>query len=214
LAAKDPIQLDREFFARPTVIVARDLLGAVLHTRLPEGETTGRIVETEAYLGAHDLASHASRLKAGRVRSMYGEPGIAYVYRSYGMHAMLNVVTEGAGAAGAVLIRALEPLTGLDLMAVRRGTSNERLLCSGPGRLCRAMGIRLDHHGIDLTESDEIFLAAGEPTASISASGRIGVSRGREEPWRFFVTHSRFVSAHRRGEVVEIVQPAAAAADE
>lgn len=214
MAAEDVIRLDRAFFARPTVRVARDLLGAVLHTRLPEGEASGRIVETEAYLGAGDLASHASRLKAGRMRSMYGEPGIAYVYRSYGMHAMLNVVTEGAGAAGAVLIRALEPLTGLDLMEARRGTSTERLLCSGPGRLCQAMGIRLDHHGIDLTESEKIFLAAGEPPASISASGRIGISRAREEPWRFFVTDSRYVSAHRRGEVVEIVEPASATSDE
>jgi DNA-3-methyladenine glycosylase len=214
LAAKDAIRLDRAFFARPTVIVARDLLGAVLHTHLPEGDTAGRIVETEAYLGADDLASHASRLKAGRVRSMYGEPGIAYVYRSYGMHAMLNVVTEGEGAAGAVLIRALEPLTGLDLMAARRGTSDERLLCSGPGRLCQAMGIRLDHHGVDLTESDEIFLTPGEPPASISASGRIGVSRGREEPWRFFVTDSRFVSAHRRGDIVEVIEQTSSNSDE
>jgi DNA-3-methyladenine glycosylase len=200
--AADERRLGHAFFARPTLVVARDLLGAELHSRLPEGETTGRIVETEAYLGADDLASHAARLKQGRVRSMYGMPGIAYVYRSYGMHAMLNVVTEGNGTAGAVLIRALEPLSGLQLMAARRGTANERLLCSGPGRLCQAMGVRLDRHGTDLTESDELFIVAGERPPSISASGRIGISRAREAPWRLFVTDSPFVSAHRRGETV------------
>lgn len=184
------------------MVVAKSLLGCILHTVSPEGETSGQIVETEAYLGADDPASHAARLKSGGVLSMAGPPGIAYVYRSYGIHAMLNVVAEPEGRVGAVLIRALAPLSGLDLMRERRGVSGERVLCAGPGRLCQAMGIRLDHHGTDLTTSDDICLTAAPPPGTISAGERIGISRGREAPWRFFATHSRFVSAHLRGQVI------------
>jgi DNA-3-methyladenine glycosylase len=129
---------------------------------------------------------------------MWGEPGIAYVYRSYGIHAMLNVVTEPIGATGAVLIRALEPLTGIDLMRIRRGLDEDRLLCSGPGRLCQALGIGLDLHGIDLVTSDRLWTAPGESPRNVSTSGRIGISRGQEHPWRFWTTGSPHVSAHRR----------------
>jgi DNA-3-methyladenine glycosylase len=190
-------RLGRSFFARPTVTAAQALLGCILVTRFG-GETSGRIVEAEAYLGPDDPASHAARLERGRA-VMSGEPGTAYVYRSYGVHAMLNVVTEPPGCHGAVLIRALEPLTGLDRMAERRGTGDARLLCSGPGRLCQALGISLACDGLDLTHSDEIAFLAGLPPAEISVGGRIGISRGTEHPWRFFATGSRFVSAHRRG---------------
>jgi DNA-3-methyladenine glycosylase len=196
-------RLVRDFFARPTLEVARDLLGRIVYSRLPAGEASGRIVEAEAYLDATDLASHAARLKRGRVLAMSGPPGVAYVYRSMGLHAMLNIVTEPAGQTGAVLIRALEPLTGIGLMRERRGIANDRLLCAGPGRLCQALGIGLDDHGIDLTTDDRFWVARGAPAADVSVSGRIGVSRDGDRPWRFFETGSPFVSAHRRGTRVD-----------
>src|SRR5215207_2667776 len=109
-------RLSRAFYERPTIDVAHDLLGQVLVSATTEGRTTGRIVETEAYLGADDPASHAARLRGGRVEVMWGEVGIAYVYRSYGIHAMLNVVAKPTGATGAVLIRAVQPLEGIEIM--------------------------------------------------------------------------------------------------
>jgi DNA-3-methyladenine glycosylase len=190
--------LERAFYERPTVDVARDLLGRMLVSVTPEGRTTGRIVETEAYLGADDPASHAARLRTGRVEAMWGEPGIAYVYRSYGIHAMLNVVTEPLGETGAVLIRALEPVFGVDLMRARRGIEDERLLCSGPGKLCQALAIGLDLHGTDLVSSDRLWISPGETPRDVSTSGRIGISRGQAHPWRFWVTSNPHVSAHRR----------------
>ena len=191
-------RLDRSVYARPTPVVARDLLGQIVVSETAEGRTAGRIVETEAYLGPDDPASHAARLKTGRVAVMAGEPGIAYVYRSYGIHAMLNVVAKPPGETGAVLIRALEPLLGLDLMRLRRGVENDRLLCSGPGKLCQALGITLDLHGTELTARDRLWIAAGHLVRDVSTSGRIGISRGQEHPWRYWVSGSPYVSAHRR----------------
>jgi DNA-3-methyladenine glycosylase len=193
--------LERAFYERPTIDVARDLLGQILVSQSPQGRTAGRIVETEAYLGADDPASHAARLRTGRVEAMWGEPGIAYVYRSYGIHAMLNVVTEPLGATGAVLIRALEPLLGVDLMQARRALDNERLLCSGPGKLCQALAIGLDLHGTDLVTSDRLWISPGDSPGEVSASGRIGISRGQEHPWRHWVTGNPQVSAHRRASL-------------
>src|SRR5215207_4443725 len=174
--------LERAFYERPTVDVARNLLGQVLVSETPQGRTTGRIVETEAYLGADDPASHAARLRTGRVEVMWGEPGIAYVYRSYGIHAMLNVVTEPLGTTGAVLIRALEPMIGVDLLRVRRGLDGERLLCLGPGKLFQALAIGLDLHGTDLVTSGRLWIAPGESPSDVSTSGRIGISRGQQHP--------------------------------
>jgi DNA-3-methyladenine glycosylase len=191
-------RLERDFFARPTLEVARDLLGQIIVSVTWEGRTAGRIVETEAYLGSDDPASHAARLKQGRVEAMWGEPGIAYVYRSYGVHVMLNVVAKPEGQTGAILIRALEPLEGIELMRLRRGTDRLTLLCSGPGRLCQALGIGLDMHGTDLVTSDRLWIAAGETAEDVSLSDRIGISRGQEHPWRFWVTGNPHVSAHRR----------------
>src|SRR5919112_6527086 len=162
--------LDQSFYEPPTIDVARALLGQVLVSETPQGRTTGRIVETEAYLGADDPASHAARQRTGRVESMWGEPGIAYVYRSYGIHAMLNVVTEPLGETGAVLIRALEPVTGVDLMRARRGLDDERLLCSGPGKLCQALGIGLDLHGTDLVTSARLWISPGQSPSDVSTS--------------------------------------------
>ena len=199
--------LERAFFERPTVDVARDLLGQVLVSVTPEGRTAGRIVETEAYLGADDPASHAARLRTGRVEAMWGEPGIAYVYRSYGIHAMLNVVTEPLGETGAVLIRALEPVIGVDLMRARRGLDNARLLCSGPGKLCQALGISLDMHGSDLVTSDKLWISPGEqptmsPPPAASASVVVGRTRGASGS-----LDNPHVSAHRRALSLSGMKP-------
>ena len=191
---------EQRFFACSTLWVARELLGDLLVARSAAGVTCGRIVETEAYLGGDDLASHAARLKHGNVAAMSGPPGIAYVYRSYGIHVMLNVVCEPAGQTGAVLLRALAPLTGLDLMRERRGVTDERLLCRGPGRLCQALDVTLGDHGLDLTTSDRLWIEPGRQPAKVASGRRIGITRGTESPWRFFDADSPFVSAHRRGE--------------
>lgn len=191
-------RFDRAWFTRPTVEVARELLGSRLISIVDGERTVGRIVEVEAYLGADDPASHAARLRTERVASMSRQPGIAYVYRSYGIHAMLNVVAKPDQETGAILIRAIEPLAGVDLMRARRGLTDERLLGSGPGRLCQAMGITLDDHGVDLITSDRLWLEPGPLPAAIAASGRIGISRGTEHQWRFFEAGSAYVSGRVR----------------
>ncbi len=196
-------RLDRDFYARDTRVVARALLGQLLVRVTPEGRATGRIVETEAYLGSDDLASHAARLRKGRVEVMWGESGIAYVYRSYGIHTMFNVVAERKGETGAVLVRALEPIDGIDLMRNRRGVESERLLCSGPGKLCQALGIGLDMQGADLVTDDRLWIASGVAPTDISTSGRIGISRAKDDPWRYWITGNPHVSAHRRGAPFE-----------
>ena len=191
-------RFDRAWFTRPTVEVAREMLGSRLISIVDGERTVGRIVEVEAYLGADDPASHAARLRTERVASMSRQPGIAYVYRSYGIHAMLNVVAKPDQETGAILIRAIEPLAGVDLMRARRGLTDERLLGSGPGRLCQAMGITLDDHGVDLITSDRLWLEPGPPPVAIAASGRIGISRGTEHQWRFFEAGSAYVSGRAK----------------
>jgi DNA-3-methyladenine glycosylase len=188
----------RAWFARPTLDVARDLLGCLLISAVGPGRTVGRIVETEAYLGPGDSASHAARLRTERVAAMSRTPGIAYVYRSYGIHTMLNVVAKPDDETGAVLIRAIEPLAGIELMAERRGVPAPLLLASGPGRLCQALGVTLDDHGTDLVTSERVWLEVGEPPAAIATSGRIGISRATEHPWRFFVADNPYVSGPRQ----------------
>jgi DNA-3-methyladenine glycosylase len=192
--------LPRHFFARETRLVARALLGQVVVHTTDDGLTAGRIVETEAYLGPDDLASHAATRRKERIAIMWREPGTAYIYRSYGIHAMLNVVAQQPDAIGAVLIRALEPLAGIPLMQKRRGLDDPRALCSGPGKLCQAMAIRLDQQGTDLVTSDSLWFAPGEPVTDISVSGRIGISQAKDDLWRYWETGSPFVSAHQRGK--------------
>lgn len=192
--------LERAFFARETRQVARDLLGQIAVCQSPEGRCAGMIVETEAYLGADDPASHAATLRPKRIAEMWREVGIAYIYRSYGIHVMLNVVAQLPGETGAVLIRALQPLEGIALMQTRRGLTDERALCSGPGKLCQALGIRLDMQGLDLTSSDVLWLAPGTAVGAMCMSGRIGISKAKEEPWRYWLSGNPNVSAHRRGE--------------
>ena len=197
-------RLDRDFFDRPVVEVARALVGAMLISDRSGELTAGRIVETEAYAGPEDSASHAGRLRRGRER-MSGPSGCAYICRAYGLHVTFNIVTEPEGALSAVLIRALEPVVGVEIMRWRRGVDDSLdgvRLASGPGNLARAMGITLADDGVDLTTSDAVYVLAGTPPVRVARSGRIGLTRGVEAPWRFFDADSRSVSAHRRGEVM------------
>jgi DNA-3-methyladenine glycosylase len=182
------VRLGRDFYARPTLEVARDLLGCLLVHRVRGGERVGRIVEVEAYVGEHDRACHAHRGRTRRTEPMYGPPGHAYVYLVYGMHHLLNLVTEREGFPAAVLLRALEPVAGLATSA------------SGPGRLGRAMGIDLSANRADLTH-DRLFVREGERPARVARSPRIGVAYAGEwakKPWRLFVAGHPAVSGPRR----------------
>ena len=197
------MRLTRQFFVRDTLTVARDLLGRRLVHVLEGERLSGKIVETEAYVGEQDEASHASPGPTERNASMYGPPGHAYVYFIYGMYHCFNIVTEREGFPAAVLIRALEPLEGLDSMRERRGQVGARdvtNLTSGPGRLCQALAIDRRYDGADLCAArSELFLKTGDrvPDAAVAISPRVNV-RGDEAavsaPWRFYVEGNPYVS--------------------
>ncbi len=194
--------LPRSFYARDARAVARDLLGTVLARRAGPRVLRGRIVEAEAYLGEHDLACHARAGRTPRTDVMYGPPGTAYVYFTYGMHHCLNAVTEPEGRPAAVLIRALEPLEGLEAMARARGVVAPHLLASGPARLCQALGIDLRQNRADL-RGPELWIEPGEevPDRLVLASPRIGCERV-PAPWagmplRVYVAGSPHVSPGR-----------------
>jgi DNA-3-methyladenine glycosylase len=181
--------LASSFYDRPVVEVARDLLGCVVR----HGEAAGRIVETEAYHHS-EPACHAFAGLTPRTRVLFGPPGRAYVYRSYGIHALLNAVCEPEGEGTAVLIRALEPLDGVEAMRARRGLERERDLCSGPGKLTQALGIGLDLNDTPL-DGPIAILPRPEGTAPPTAAcERIGITRAVELPWRFCEVGSRFLS--------------------
>lgn len=186
------------FYARPTLEVARALLGKTLARRTDAGMAAGVIVEVEAYIAAIDAAAHGYGGLTPRTRSMFGPPGRAYVYRSYGMHFCLNVVTEPEGQAAAVLIRALAPSCGLELMRARRGPHvSDRNLCRGPGRLCQALALTLADDGADLCGPD-LWIAAmpdeERDDPPIASSPRIGISKAVDLPWRYYIPGSRYVS--------------------
>lgn len=186
--------LSREFYGRDAVTVARELLGKVL----VKGGTAGRIVETEAYLEVDDLAAHASKGITPRTRVLFGPPGHAYVYFIYGMYECLNLVAEPEGSAGCVLIRALEPVAGLELMRARRpGAKRVEDLTSGPGKLTLAMGIDRGDNGRDVTEGDFTVREWTPDAVEIGVSGRIGIRHCADWPLRFFLKGNRFVSKGR-----------------
>jgi DNA-3-methyladenine glycosylase len=183
-----PKRLTQTFFSRSVHDVAPDLIGAVL---LVNG-VGGRLVEVEAYHHT-EPAAHSFRGPTARNTVMFGPPGFAYVYRSYGIHWCLNFVCEPKGSASAVLIRAIEPTAGIAAMRRRRGTADERLLCSGPGRLCEALGITRAYNGFALTAAPfEIFARAG--AVEIVAGPRIGITKAADLPWRYGEKGSRFLS--------------------
>ena len=171
--------LPRSFYARPTVEVARDLLGKILR----HGEAAARIVEVEAYLGEGDAAAHSAAGRTPRTQVIFGSPGRAYVYLIYGMHHCLNIVAEPAGTAGCVLIRAVEPVAGITLPT------------NGPGKLTRALDITLQHYGADLTRGP-LTVSAPEQSGAfqIAVSPRIGIRRSAELPLRFFSRGNKYVS--------------------
>jgi DNA-3-methyladenine glycosylase len=183
--------LRASFYGRPVVEVARDLVGCVVR----HGECAGVIVESEAY---HDSepACHAFVGLTQRTSTLFGVPGRAYVYRSYGIHALLNAVCEPPGVGAAVLVRALEPLEGIELMRVRRGLESVRELCSGPGKLTQALAIELSHNGVDLSRGPVTIerRPRGWRDVEVSVDRRIGITKAVELPWRFCAAGSRFLS--------------------
>jgi DNA-3-methyladenine glycosylase len=179
--------LSRDFFARSVHDVAPELVGVTL---LVDG-VGGKIVEVEAY-DHEDPAAHGYAGQTARNASMFGQPGHAYVYRSYGIHWCLNFVCEEEGVASAVLIRALEPTQGLDVMAKRRGTEAPRLLAAGPGRLCQALGITREHDGAAL-DRPPFELHAGE-NIPVERGARVGITKAADRPWRYGEAGSRFLS--------------------
>jgi DNA-3-methyladenine glycosylase len=186
--------LEPAFYDRPVLEVARDLLGCIV-TR---GEAQGVIVETEAYHQS-EPACHAFVGITPRTRTLFGPPGRAYVYRSYGVHALLNAVAEPEGVGAAVLIRALEPIAGLPAMRSRRGLHRVEDLCSGPGKLTQATGIHLGHNDTSLS-AGEVRIAAPDVSwrrPSIVAGPRVGITKALELPWRFCALGSRCVSRPR-----------------
>jgi DNA-3-methyladenine glycosylase len=182
------VKLSRNFFARSVHEVAPELVGVML---LADG-VGGRIVEVEAY-DHEDPAAHGYGGQTERNASMFGPPGHAYVYRSYGIHWCLNFVCEDEGVASAVLIRALEPTAGIERMQERRGVEEARALCSGPGKLCQALGITREHDGAALDEPPfELRERTGD--VEIAVGPRIGITRAADQPWRYAEAGSRFVS--------------------
>jgi DNA-3-methyladenine glycosylase len=181
----------RNFYSRPVLEVARDLIGCVVS----HDGCSGVIVETEAY---HDSepACHAFVGLTPRTETLFGPPGFAYVYRSYGIHALLNAVCEPRGVGAAVLIRALEPLEGIDVMRSRRGLESVQGLCSGPGKLTQALGIELSDNGVDLLRGPVVISEAigAWRATEVSVDRRIGITKAPDLPWRFCATGSRFLS--------------------
>jgi DNA-3-methyladenine glycosylase len=192
----DHPRLSEGFYTRPTLQVARDLLGKQLVTFIDEIFTAGIIVETEAYIGAEDEAAHSFRGPTKRTEVMFQMGGMSYVYFIYGVHYCVNVVTEQAGVGAAVLIRALEPTIGTDHMRKRRRTESLRDLTSGPGKLCKAMGIDLGCLGEFFPSSKKIWIedAPLVPSGDIVTSKRIGITKAVDLPWRFYINKNLWVS--------------------
>ncbi|MBI4547298.1 MAG: DNA-3-methyladenine glycosylase [Ignavibacteriae bacterium] len=205
-------KLPRSFYLRPTLTVAKDLLGKYFCRRIDRQLLIGKIVEVEAYLGETDPASHAYRGQTIRNEVMFWEGGHLYVYFTYGMHFCANVVTEEKGKGRAILLRAVEPIKGIKLMCRNRGFTTDgtparrspplrtaggdyRMLANGPAKLCDAFGIKKAQNGTDLL-GDEIYIANGEtiPESKIISTIRIGVKNGSDKKWRFYIEGNRWVS--------------------
>ena len=191
------MKLSRSFYEQPTIDVAKQLLGKFLIHRHTDATLVGRIVETEAYLGPQDLACHAAKGRTRRTEVMFGAAGHAYVYFIYGFYNMLNLVTEAEDYPAAVLIRAVQPIRGVELMKQQRKSDRLHNLASGPGKLCQAFAIDRSHNGADVCGKTLYLEDRGEPTPKFDATPRIGVDYAgawRDKPLRFVVRDSKFVS--------------------
>jgi DNA-3-methyladenine glycosylase len=191
-----PAPLPRDFYDRPTEQVARDLLGAILECKTPDGIAAGRIVETEAYIGEHDLACHATAGRTPRTAPLYGAPGIAYVYFIYGMYWCFNAVTRAEGEPSAVLVRAVEPVRGIELMRTRRPRARRDVdLTNGPGKLCLALGIDGQHNCHPLDKPPLVIRpGAAIHDRDVIVSPRIGITQSADWPLRWFVADNPYVS--------------------
>lgn len=201
-------RLPLDFYTREDVVqIARDLVGKLLFTRFDSILTGGLIVETEAYSGRSDKACHAYHKRTKRTEVMYSEGGVAYIYLCYGIHQMFNIVTNQEGLADAVLIRAIEPVTGLDMIEQRRGGDKKYALTKGPGSLGQALGFDRSQTGTSLIDSADMWLAESlvEETYEIEVDRRVGVDYAEEDallPWRFFVKDSKWVSKGIQKEIM------------
>ncbi|MBP7791677.1 MAG: DNA-3-methyladenine glycosylase [Candidatus Goldbacteria bacterium] len=190
------MRLTRKFFNRNSVVVAKELLGKILASNLGNKKVSGMIVETEAYRGDKDAGSHAYKKVTPRNKIMYGPPGHAYVYFCYGNHYLLNIVTESEGNPGAVLIRALEPVTNVKEMVKRRKVKDKRKLTNGPGKLTQALAIGKNENGLDVTKSNKLFLIDSRKRKKfkIISASRVGIKQGMDKKWRFYVKDNEYVS--------------------
>lgn len=188
--------LTRNFYARDTVVVAKALLGKLLVRRLGKKMLIGKIVEVEAYKGFEDPASHAYRGETSRNKVMFGRAGHAYIYFTYGNHYLLNVKTERIGVPGAVLIRALEPLVGVETMLKLRGVNDVRNLTNGPGKLTKALNITAKLNGLDLTRENKLFICKPKNNEKfeVECGRRVGIKVGLDKLWRFYVKNNPYIS--------------------
>jgi DNA-3-methyladenine glycosylase len=188
--------LDASFYDRPTELVARELLGGILECRTADGVAAARIVETEAYIGEHDLACHAAAGRTTRTAPLYERAGIAYVYFIYGMYWCFNAVTRGENEPSAVLVRAVEPVQGIDLMRARRPKAKRDVdLTNGPGKLCLALGIGREHNTVSL-QKPPLVIRPGDtvPDSDVVVTPRIGITEWAEAPLRYFIRDNPYVS--------------------
>jgi len=203
------IALGEAFYARPVLTVALELLGKIFVVERDGRRLAGRIVETEAYQSDIDQASHAFRGRTPRNGAMFGPPAHIYVYRSYGIHFCMNVVTtHGGGPAAAVLLRAMEPVEGEDAMRTRRQTEDRRALLRGPGNVCRALDLDLSFSGRSLLLGDPAIIDAPIPAEPVVTTTRIGITRSVDLPWRFYLGGNRAVSRRdRKAESLVLRRP-------
>ncbi len=188
--------LPRGFYSRPALQVAQDLLGKYLVRHIDSDELIGRIVEVEAYGGTDDPASHAYKGRTPRNRVMFGKPGVAYVYFTYGNHYCLNIVSDAEGVPAAVLMRALEPIAGIEIMKTNRGVGRILDLTNGPGKLTKALKIGADLNGYDVVNGKDLFVASAHERKNfeIVSTPRVGIKVGTDKLWRFHIKGNQYVS--------------------